>query len=59
MTYSGMILSNKEKNRKLCNIKNGRHTHVEDMSCALRAARWVGGMLPQENFNFQPGFPDF
>ena len=29
-----MILSNKEKNEKLCNTKSGRPAHVEDMSPA-------------------------
>ena len=31
-----MILSNKEKTRKLCNIKSGHPAHVEDMSRAAR-----------------------
>ena len=41
-----MILSNKEKNGKLCNTKSGRPTHVEDISCARRAARGVWGHAP-------------
>ena len=38
--YSGMILSNKEKNGKLCNPKIGHPTHVEDMSC-VRQSRYA------------------
>ena len=58
-----MILSNKEKTGKLCNTKSGRHTHVEDMSCARqrRCAELggFGGIPPQENFYFQRDFLDF
>ena len=50
-----MILSNKEKTEKLCNIKSGRPTHVEDMSCAaepLRVGRGVWGLPPKKIFIF-------
>ena len=48
---TGMILSNKEKNGKLCNTKSGHPAHVE---CAFVGG--FGGMLPQENFIFNMVF---
>ena len=58
-----MILSNKEKNGKLCNTKSGCPTHVEDMSCARQSrcapVGGFGGTLPPENFCFQRDFLDF
>ena len=38
MILTGMILSNTEKNGKLCNIKSSHPTHAEDMSCVRLAA---------------------
>ena len=55
----GMILSNKEKNGKLCNTKNGRPAHVARAANPLRVSRGVWGHAPQENFCFQHGFLDF
>ena len=45
-----MILSNKEKTLKLCNLKSDRHMHVADMRCAGRSLIGLGGMLPPKNF---------
>ena len=60
VSISGMILSNKEKNGKLCNTKSGRPAHVEDMSRArLRVSRGVWGHVPPRKFCFQHGFLDF
>ena len=60
MYKPGMILSNKEKNGKLCNTKSGRPAHVEDMSRArLRRCAFVGGfggMPPEEKFLFSTWF---
>ena len=51
-----MILSNKEKNGKLCNAKSGHPAHVEDMSRALRVCRGVWGHAPPRIFLFSTWF---
>ena len=58
---TGMILSNKEKTLKLCNLKSDRHMHVADMRCAGRGLiRGVwGACSPKQNFYYQHGFLDF
>ena len=57
---AGMILSNKEKNGKLCNTKSGRPAHVEDMSRAKRSRCALlggsGGMPPPRKFLFSTWF---
>ena len=43
-----MILSNKEKTLKLCNLKSDRHMYVADMRCA--EPYWFGGHAPPRKF---------